>query len=1247
MSYAVRRIPSAAPATTRDAHPTTATVLDYNCLFTHDLKRKQKRWQDGKLKYHSYNKKIMVYDDRGNFIGDAHWQADGALEEDEEVQLDRGSAIVQVADYVGSREQDLTEVLDKRVREVEKRRAVAAARTPASGRAAPAPAAAAAAAAAAEGTHFQLMHRPLSSIVPSPGPLGRASISTRSPFEVRKADRLAAPQQQVPTTVRKRRRSPSPPSKAGFARSLFGAALSLSGSTGGLVNRRPGVLKEREVNVQDVRGGEISDDDVVMVEERPRVRSALQQTRQLQEKAFTRPQERPRKEAVGPDTPSETQDTCGPPTSRIRRNRDSSPAELESRSALVKNKSRKSQITKKDVVEQRYARKSEVARITKKTHLSKRTTESRLSNGARRALQEGEEEEEEEEVERPTPKVSDKRGFNESSQLTTTAHQKRRRGTTEDLATSERPVSVATKPKERRAELRIRPRQRRGLLMVSERRQAQEAQAQQAQKPSTSTAPNEESMIAASTAAARKASPEWKDTYVDDVNLEVTPESGSLFVRGSDLEGDTFGLSPAPSERNMAASENAARDDSPDRSNTTFLGGFTLESALDVAPQNTWESTFALEPDLGGDPFGVSSAPSEQNVDAAGTGAARTASPDRSDTTFLGGFTLETTPDAAPANTWEYMFALESDPAGDSFIDPAPGKQSINAGGIHAPLDASPGQGDITELGSFTLEATPEAAPQNTRESISILQSEVGGDPSGIDLTSSAFDQQEANHVASVSDLVPESPVARHKRSKSPEKGPDHSSDASDVVDDLRQQGEHCTKNLLAEVVVKSQKLSDLLETDNDKGKSQALLDPNDIPAASPGKQNTEAMIPLGEEQIGVVSNAVGDQAPQQVDHEQLETPSIVGAQTSRNGAEVEASPPPANVPTDGESEEFAPATKRRPRKRAKPPLSSEEMPARRVPPRRRSAKAKTSSQADVAVEASEESDYAPQQRQPTVKKNARSKADIARDEDTEEEAASDCAPRKRTKRRQSKTESEMTVSQQAAKLAEPSIKKLPRKGIKSKEIFGFVPPSETGGTAPSAFSITTLSRIGVVGRPPTALNRPPAISLTIKPGRRSQDGSAPGCDKQSADQKIDQPSEGQTPISDAQPGDNIAAERIPDGGHDTAMAARPVPDQPAPCIPPSKNDTAQIDGVLARATIANPATRGRKAARKTDAAGQAPQYVVPFEPPQPVRPVPKPKLPQLEPNGALPGFSTAKGGAWSAHAEDLLGMTRPTGKRK
>ncbi|KAK8914754.1 hypothetical protein VCV18_011072 [Metarhizium anisopliae] len=118
MSYAVRIIdPSTAPNVSGDPPPTTASVIDYSCLFTHDLRRKQKRWQDGRLKYHTFNKRIMVYDDRGNFIGDAHWHGGGDLQEDEELELDRGAAIVQVGESTGSREQDLTEILDKRARE--------------------------------------------------------------------------------------------------------------------------------------------------------------------------------------------------------------------------------------------------------------------------------------------------------------------------------------------------------------------------------------------------------------------------------------------------------------------------------------------------------------------------------------------------------------------------------------------------------------------------------------------------------------------------------------------------------------------------------------------------------------------------------------------------------------------------------------------------------------------------------------------------------------------------------------------------------------------------------------------------------------------------------------------------------------------------------------------------------------------------------------------------------------------------
>ncbi|TDZ15528.1 Protein ZGRF1 [Colletotrichum orbiculare MAFF 240422] len=98
------------------ALPSSAPVLEYICLFTHDLKRKQKRWQDGRLKYHTFNKRIMVYDDRGNFIGDMHWREDWEFGEGEEFNLERGAVIVQVSECVASVQQDLTELLEKRPR---------------------------------------------------------------------------------------------------------------------------------------------------------------------------------------------------------------------------------------------------------------------------------------------------------------------------------------------------------------------------------------------------------------------------------------------------------------------------------------------------------------------------------------------------------------------------------------------------------------------------------------------------------------------------------------------------------------------------------------------------------------------------------------------------------------------------------------------------------------------------------------------------------------------------------------------------------------------------------------------------------------------------------------------------------------------------------------------------------------------------------------------------------------------------
>ncbi|KAK7432870.1 hypothetical protein QQZ08_000733 [Neonectria magnoliae] len=212
------------------ALPTSASVLEFICLFTHDLKRKQKRWQDGTLKYHTFNKRIMVSDDRGHFIGDAHWQTGGDIEPGDEFELDRGAAIVQVSDCTGQREQDLTELLDKRAREVEKRRANAVSRTPRhSTIAAPSPA-------QDQSPHFQLRHRPLASVVGTPSRIGRAVISPHSPYEIRQmAHRAQQPEQherpaqaEDPPPLKRRKHDMLPPGKSSHARSLFGAALTLT-----------------------------------------------------------------------------------------------------------------------------------------------------------------------------------------------------------------------------------------------------------------------------------------------------------------------------------------------------------------------------------------------------------------------------------------------------------------------------------------------------------------------------------------------------------------------------------------------------------------------------------------------------------------------------------------------------------------------------------------------------------------------------------------------------------------------------------------------------------------------------------------------------------------------------------------------------------------------------------------------------------------------------------------------------------
>ncbi|KAF2215183.1 hypothetical protein CERZMDRAFT_82235 [Cercospora zeae-maydis SCOH1-5] len=151
----------------------TAPVLEFNCLYTHDAHKKRRTWQDGFLRFHTFNKRVMVYDVPRNFIGDMHWAGDEAIQDGDEVTLAQGGVLVEVGDSVGQTETDLTKLRKS------KRQNAPTSSSPA--RAAqmlrPQPTA-----------HAPLKHKSLNTLLGTPkGPVGKAQLPTRSPFEERQA----------------------------------------------------------------------------------------------------------------------------------------------------------------------------------------------------------------------------------------------------------------------------------------------------------------------------------------------------------------------------------------------------------------------------------------------------------------------------------------------------------------------------------------------------------------------------------------------------------------------------------------------------------------------------------------------------------------------------------------------------------------------------------------------------------------------------------------------------------------------------------------------------------------------------------------------------------------------------------------------------------------------------------------------------------------------------------------------------
>lgn len=95
----------------------TAPILEFRCLYTHDIRRKSKRWQDGFLRFHTFNKRVMVYDLPRNFVGDSHWRETNELTDGDEFELERHGILVQVGEALGKTEQDLTVLFEKRVKD--------------------------------------------------------------------------------------------------------------------------------------------------------------------------------------------------------------------------------------------------------------------------------------------------------------------------------------------------------------------------------------------------------------------------------------------------------------------------------------------------------------------------------------------------------------------------------------------------------------------------------------------------------------------------------------------------------------------------------------------------------------------------------------------------------------------------------------------------------------------------------------------------------------------------------------------------------------------------------------------------------------------------------------------------------------------------------------------------------------------------------------------------------------------------
>ncbi|EFQ87023.1 hypothetical protein CFE70_006595 [Pyrenophora teres f. teres 0-1] len=160
------------------ASQNTAPVAEFRCLFTQDIKRKQKRWQDGYLKFHTFNNRVMVYDQARNFLGDTYYKDSNELQEGDELHLNNG-ALVEVAEAMDITHTDLTLLLEKKNKEAPPRPSAPSQSKPFQRPSSVAPT-------NAQRNGSQLRHKSLNTLLGTPkGPIGKAQ-PIKSPYDARK-----------------------------------------------------------------------------------------------------------------------------------------------------------------------------------------------------------------------------------------------------------------------------------------------------------------------------------------------------------------------------------------------------------------------------------------------------------------------------------------------------------------------------------------------------------------------------------------------------------------------------------------------------------------------------------------------------------------------------------------------------------------------------------------------------------------------------------------------------------------------------------------------------------------------------------------------------------------------------------------------------------------------------------------------------------------------------------------------------